>query len=108
MTPDQEKELRGQAEAEGLDADAVIAAAKRLEADAPPDAKAKDKAADPAAAPEQPKLFQYHLPFVTVREVRSTWLGLTDPFPGDSEVAAVWAAKNGADGGGTPPPAAPA
>lgn len=97
MTPDQEKELCAQATAAGLDADAVLAAAKRLEN------------ADTSSAPsaEQPKLFQYHLPFVTVREVRSTWLGLTDPFPGDSEVAAVWAAKNGG-GGGTPPPAAPA
>lgn len=49
------------------------------------------------------KLFQYHLPFVKVREVRQ-YLGFTEAFPGDDEVAGDWAMKHGgapeAGGGG--------
>lgn len=107
MTSEDEQSLRAEAEAAGLDPDATVAAAKRLESAGESDAKpAKPGTAVDPTGPEQPKLFQYHLPFVTVREVRAKWLGLTDPFAGDSEIAAVWAAKNGGDGGGTPPPAA--
>jgi len=37
----------------------------------------------------------YHLPFVTVNEVRQIWLGLPAVSGGD-EYAGIWAAKQGA------------
>lgn len=38
---------------------------------------------DGAFAGERPKLFQYHLPFLRVREVRAKWLGLDERVEGD-------------------------
>ena len=57
--------------------------------------KGQGNAPDGQQSAEPPKLFQYHLPFVRVREVRRIWLGLDEPFEGDEEVAAAWAAKFG-------------
>lgn len=44
---------------------------------------------------EQPKLFQYHLPFVTVNEVRTKWLGLEkwDADQGGDDNAAAFSAR---------------
>lgn len=91
LNEQQRAALEAAAEREGVDPAELIAAAEAelaaTEGEAKPDAAAK-----PGSA-EQPKLFQYHLAFVKVREVRANWLGLTDPFPGDDEVAAAWAAR---------------
>ena len=87
---DQQKEaLRKEAASRGVDANALIAEAESIQSSAPPDAKS-------APSADQPKLFMYLLSFVTVREVREHWLGLSESFPGDNEVASVWAAKQGA------------
>ena len=51
------------------------------------------KSSASSSSTDPPKLFQYHLAFVRVREVRRVWLGLDEPFPGDNEIAAEWAAK---------------
>lgn len=99
LSEEQKAELRAQAEAAGIDPARAIAAAESIaEAesarDAPDDEKPKSaKAGAAPPAEELPKLFMYHLPFVRVREVRQRWLGLTEAFPGDDEVAAQWAAK---------------
>ena len=47
-----------------------------------------------AAGGEKPNLYMYHLPFVTVNEVREIWLDLPAVAGGD-EYAGVWAAKHG-------------
>ena len=93
-----------EAKRRGIDEAALIAEMERL-ADEKPDAKSDDAKGKPPSG-EPPKLFMYHLPFVRVREVRQVWLGLTESFPGDDEIASEWAAKHGADAApaGTPPP----
>ena len=92
LTTNEEKELIAEAERSGVDPQRLIAVAKQL-------------ADGNLAGPDQPKLFKYLLPFVTVKEVRSRWLGLTDGFPGDATVAAEWAVKHGGEAGGDDEPA---
>lgn len=104
LTEKQRAALEVKAKAAGVDPAKLIAEAERLAeaGDEKPDAKPEGSKAAPSA--EQPKLFMYLLPFVTVREVRQVWLGLDDSFPGDGEVASAWAAKQG---GSTPPEGEP-
>lgn len=84
----QRAKLEAEARSRGLDpAKLIEAAEKRAGKTAGPDA-------EPSGADEPPKLFQYHLPFVTVKEVRSKWLGLSAPFAGDDEVASDWSARH--------------
>lgn len=99
ITAEEERDLRAMAEQLGRDPEAFVAAARKADGE-----QSKKPAADKSEAPspEKPKLFQYHLPFVTVKEVRSNWLGLTEQFAGDGEIAAEWAAKHGGGAGGTP------
>lgn len=106
LTSKQRVALEAKAKEAGVDPAKLIAEAEQLagSGDETPDAKSKDSKSAPAA--EQPKLFMYLLPFVTVREVREKWLGLTESFAGDDEVASSWAAKQGAPSGGTPDDAA--
>lgn len=85
---------------EGVDPKKLADAAERIqdgEAAGPSSsAGGKPPTAKPVAPdPQTPKLYMYLLPFVTVAEVRSKFLGLTAPFAGDKEVAADWAAEHG-------------
>lgn len=103
LTEDQKNKLRTRAADSGVDPDALIAEAEKITSASDQTGNA---APSPGSAPtDPPKLFQYHLPFVTVREVRQVWLGLTEAFPGDNRVAAEWAAEHG---GGSSPVATPA
>lgn len=104
LSPEQKDALTAEAKKRGIDPDKLIAAAEEHLAN-PPASGEQKAAASTGGTPDQPKLFQYHLPFVTVGEVRRVWLGLTDSFPGDNEVASDWAAKHGGSSGGptTPP-----
>lgn len=103
LTEDQKNKLRTRAADVGVDPDALIAEAEKI---GYVSNQAGNATPLPKSAPaDPPKLFQYHLPFVTVREVRQVWLGLTEAFPGDDRVAAEWAAEHG---GGSSPVAAPA
>lgn len=95
LTNNQRKALAAEARANGVDPADVIAEAERMSG--APGPSGRHEAPDD----EPPKLFMYHLPFVRVREVRQRWLGLTESFPGDDEIAAKWAAKF--VGGTTPP-----
>lgn len=97
LSEKQKELLRAEADKRGIDPDKLIAAAER-EAGRSQDSTAPKAANVSAERAEPPKLFQYHLPFVTVREVRQVWLGLTDAFPGDNAIAAEWAAEHGASG----------
>lgn len=92
LNQQQRAALEAAAEREGIDPAELIAAAEADLAEREGEAKPDAASTKPGSA-EQPKLFQYHLAFVKVREVRANWLGLTDPFPGDDEVAAAWAAR---------------
>jgi hypothetical protein len=99
LTSEQKTALQSEAVRRGLDPDALIKEAERLATEDEP--KGDNKSNAPQG--EQPKLFMYLLPFVRVREVRQVWLGLTESFPGDDEVASAWAAKQA---GGSLAPAA--
>lgn len=99
LSAEQKAKLQAEAARRGIDPAKLIAAAERaIDADsAGPEARS-------SAPGDPPKLFQYHLPFVTVREVRQKWLGLTESFPGDSAIASEWAAKHGETGDGNDMP----
>lgn len=103
LSSNQRAALEAKARERGVDPAKLIAEAESmLSADQSGSGNAQD-----AAPAEQPKLFMYLLPFVTVREVRQVWLGLSDSFPGDGEVASAWAAKQGGGSGGAPDGAPP-
>jgi hypothetical protein len=93
-----EARLREAAAAEGVDPEALIAAAQ-----APGDGRREDGTG--TGGRNQQKLYMYLLPFVTVAEVRQRFLGLNDSFPGDVEVASDWAREHpvAADGDQVPP-----
>ena len=93
--------LEVKAKERGINSSKLIAAAEALESEGT--AKTGDvKTPGAAAKGEKPNLYMYHLPFVTVNEVRTIWLDL-EPVTGGDEYAGVWAAKQGAPK--TDPPA---
>lgn len=93
LSDEQRETLEAEARKRGVDAGKLVAAAE-----AQADSGSSDST-DPRvarAAVNAPKsadkpLYMYHLPFVTVNEVRTIWLGL-DPIPGGEEYAAKFAA----------------
>ena len=93
LSPEQRSAVEAEAKKRNVDPDKLIAAVEGEIGGGNPNAPAEN--GQPATEAEKPKLFMYLLPFVTVREVRQNWLGLTDSFAGDSEVASKWAAKQG-------------
>jgi hypothetical protein len=95
LTNEQRSALTAEANRRGIDPGKLIAAAEQSTSGPGTDVQTGEPA-------EKPKLYMYLLPFVTVREVRQNWLGLTESFPGDSEVASKWAAKQGGDTTTTP------
>lgn len=106
LTNKQRAAIEAKAKEAGVDPARLLAEAESISSgqSAAPDTKGDSSRSVPST--EQPKLFMYLLPFVTVREVREVWLGLSDSFPGDDEVASAWAAKQGG-GGSTPPDGTP-
>ena len=99
LTDKQRSALEAMAKQRNISAANLISAAEALDADAP--ARAKAPAPGAAAKGDKPNLYLYHLPFVTVNEVRTIWLDL-DPVSGGDEYAAVWSSKQG--GGAKPEP----
>lgn len=102
LTSKQRSALEAKAKEKGIDSAKLIEAAESLaDAGDKQDAAASDtKATGASASGEKPNLYMYHLPFVTVNEVRTIWLDLP-PVAGGDEYAGIWAAKQGA--GSTPP-----
>ena len=90
LTSAQTAALRAEAERRGVDPGELIAAAEELSG---PADQPKGKASAPAKT-DRP-LFMYHLPFVTVNEVRTVWLGL-DPVAGGDQYAGEWASQRAA------------
>ena len=100
LSPEQRAALEAEADRRGVDRAALIREAEAL-VDGGDEQEPSQRGGNADAPPsgEQPKLFMYLLPFVKVREVRQKWLGLTESFPGDNEVASKWALKMGGGGG---------
>lgn len=93
LTSKQKAALEAKAKEKGIEPAKLIAAAEALSSEgATTDAP---KAPGAAAKGEKPNLYMYHLPFVTVNEVRTIWLDL-EPVAGGEEYAGIWAAKQGA------------
>jgi hypothetical protein len=97
LTEKQKAALRAEAALRSIDADDLIAEAEGLssapKADGPPE-----------KAGATPPLYMYHLPFVTVNEVRTRWLGL-DSVTGGEQYASEWAAEHAGAPAATKPPA---
>lgn len=102
LTKLEEAALRKRAEEQGIDPEEYLAAARAVDAEA----SAGDKGgAAPKGAPgaaEPPKLFQYHLPFITVKELREKWLGLTEKIDDEDLPCGEWLAKHGGALAGSP------
>lgn len=92
LTSKQRSALEAKAKEKGVDAAKLLAAAEALAADGA--GSGDPKQPDAAAKGEKPNLYMYHLPFVTVNEVRTIWLDLPAVSGGD-EYAGVWASKQG-------------
>ena len=91
LTTEQRARLKSEAERRGIDPDELIAEAEKLAPDEKPADEKPAKAGAPAKT-DKP-LYMYHLPFVTVNEVRTVWLGL-GPIAGGDANAAKYAAEN--------------
>ena len=103
LTSSQRIRIEQEASARGVDPDELIAEAEAVLAE-------RDKPA-PSGSAKPGKtdvpLYMYHLPFVTVNEVRTRWLGL-DAVAGGEQYAAEWAAERSAVAKAEAPvPAAP-
>lgn len=81
--------LEEEAKRRGIDPAKLIAAAERSTQSTTAATKAEVSSDE---AP--PNLYMYHLPFVTVNEVRERWLKLP-PVSGGEQYAAEWAAQRG-------------
>jgi hypothetical protein len=91
LSPEQLTALRAAAEGEGVDPDALIKAAESELEDEPdekPESEGKSK------PPAEAKIFQYHLPFLRVNELRA-FLGLPTDAPGGDQFCGQWLATNG-------------
>lgn len=113
MTPDEEKQLRADATAAGLDPGEVLAALKRLESAAPAPGKTDPaKPADdvPASAESGAKAhggrgyFAYEYPVLTVNEIRASLF--MEPIADGSLYYSEWLAKH--SGAAAPTDTAPA
>lgn len=102
LTSRQRAALEAKAKEAGVDPNKLIAEAESMLDSGEPDAAGGSDAKPPgmSAKGEKPNLYMYHLPFVTVNEVRTIWLDLA-PVAGGDEYAGIWAAKQG--GGKAPP-----
>lgn len=94
--------LEALAKEHGVDADALIAEAEKAAEEDEQGPASKNADAAPSGG-EEVKLFQYHLSFVTVRELRQKFLRLTEPFPDDGLPCVVWQMKHEKAVAGTPP-----
>lgn len=90
LTKANEQRLRDVAAREGIDPERLIAVARRMDEGGDRQGPMPESRGEANA----PKLYMYLLPFVKVSEVRQVFLGLSEPFPGDNEVASDWAAKH--------------
>jgi len=89
LSESQRAKLTAEAARRGIDPDKLIAAAEKAVEGKP---GADDRVPSGKPAKTDRPLYMYHLPFVTVNEVRTTWLGL-EPIAGGEANAAKYAAE---------------
>src|SRR5687767_12628139 len=88
LSPEQIAAVQAAAAEAGVDAGELVAAAEQIEAE---ESGTKSGAAS-GGLPKSDKIYQYHLPFIFVKELRQS-LGLTEAHPGDNMTCAEWAAQ---------------
>jgi hypothetical protein len=91
LTSAQRESLREAARETGASFEELVAAAE--------EELGQDTPAAPKTA-ELPKLFQYHLPYIRVRELRKIWLQLEERLPDDDMVSGKWLERHGGVLGG--------
>lgn len=89
LSAEEKKQLLEAAAQEGVDPEELVRVAEEMAA-----GQAVGDRAEPAAAADPPKIFQYHLPFMKVSEIRSS-IGLTASIGDDEMPAGEWLAKHG-------------
>jgi hypothetical protein len=104
LSDQQRAALEAEAKRRGVDPAKLIAAAE-AQSSGGVAAPAPKAPTGPTATKNENPLYQYHLPFVTVNEVRQGWLGL-GPMDGGEENAAKYAARMLAGETTKPEPAA--
>ena len=90
VTDEQRAALIAEAEKRGIDPAKLIAAADKSRQSTSESGKSKSPPTDEAP----PNLYMYHLPFLTVNEVRVRWLKL-EQVAGGEQYAGEWAAQRG-------------
>jgi len=88
LSDKQREALEAEAARRGIDPAALIREAEAMSGDSGAAPAENPKAAEKNDRP----LYMYHLPFVTVNEVRTIWLGL-DSIEGGEKIASKWAAE---------------
>lgn len=81
-----------EAKRRGVDPVAAIAEARRLTASV---SEAQSKLPSGLTRPVADHLLIGFLPFIRVRELRTTWLGLPDPIPDDDLTCGEYVARHG-------------
>lgn len=88
---DREREIiASRAKLEGYDPDMAIEA---LEAIDDMDRTKSDEEEETEKPAQTSVLIESHYPFIFVRELRAS-IGLSEPFPGDDQIASDWASKH--------------
>lgn len=103
LTNEQRDRVREAAEAEGMDVSEALRLAEEIAGNEQPPANSGKDANEP------PKLYQYHLPFMTAGEVRafirSLGVELGGSVPDEGLPSGQWLAKYGGQPGATTPAA---
>lgn len=96
LDPRKESVIRSEAERRGLDPEEAIRRANAAVSGSAPASEGASSAS--TGKPTAERLLIGFLPFVTVKELRSIWLGLDAPFIDDGLSCAEWQVKHGAIG----------
>lgn len=112
LSPSQKAKIAALAKDLGVDEAELMKEAEDLAGEPADEADdAKEDAADPkddeggdepAKPTEPPKVFQYHLPYLRVKEVRKL-IGFTEAVEDDEMFTGPWLLKHGGQPGGAPP-----
>lgn len=96
LDPATEKRIRDEAARRGVDPGDAVAEAEKFAAKKQPSATgSSDEPAKPDGRPTFDRFLLGALPFVTVREFRSVWLGLSERVPDDDLMTGDFLAKHG-------------